>query len=186
MRGSLFVAIVVVGAIAGAQSASACYSIEALDLNLVKLADIVVVGRITNYRLVPFPVDPATKERRERFFGKMPPELRKQLGYPIQDYPYAIFDIAVDEVLFGNAEQKLNVTWRYGISREIEQMSQGQYLVALQNREAPPPSPDGSNFHPNILPDRPNVLQPRCRGGFVFRADSESANAVRAILENEP
>lgn len=77
--------------------------VQPLKQEDVRNADIVVVGRIANYRLVS-----------DGNFGK-----------------HARFDILIDEVLKGPAQSRLTVAWQRSTFGEPDTMAWGTYLIAL-------------------------------------------------------
>src|SRR4051794_38597180 len=91
-----------------ASPAEACMADAPLDLHDLTYADVVVIGRITGYRIV----SPRAAGRR----GHAP------LG-PISDY--ARFDVLVDEILKGAPTKRIRVSWDNSTFAEPARMPPG-------------------------------------------------------------
>src|SRR5687767_519913 len=103
------------------------------ELPDVRFADVVVVGRIANYRIV---LDQEIRGQRRQSLAKpnLSPYLRRL--YETQTSflsDYARFDILVDEVLVGRAGRRLTVTWNNSTFSEPASMAAGPFLIALRN-----------------------------------------------------
>ena len=93
----------------------------------VRLADVVVIGRISNYRIV-----------------------RNEPGLVSG---HARFDVQVDEVLVGRASGRLSVTWYNSTFAVPDQMPAGTYLIALRRPGSTiMPSPDPNALTPLQAP----------------------------------
>jgi hypothetical protein len=165
--------------------ALACRIPVPLELRDVQYADVVVVGRIANYRIVR---DEAAREQRRKLLASspdMPPELRKilagQQGF-LTDY--ARFDVIVDKVLSGKAPKTLSVTWDNSTFAEPEAMPPGPYVLALRHpgSRAPPPRGPSATFVPNREPGTLTVLQAPCAPAFIFETASGEAATLRKAL----
>ena len=168
-----------------AASASACLISVPTELSDVKYADIVVVGRIANYKIV---LDQKWREAdRKQFFasGKWlnPFEYFKQNDGYITDY--ARFDILVDQVLVGKATKKLTVTWDASTFAEPDKMPPGPYLIALRQpgSKTPPLRGPSATVFPSPEPHTPTVLHPPCAGAFIFDSNGAEAADIRLILQ---
>lgn len=167
------------------EPAFACRVAAPLDLNDVRYADVVVMGRIANYRIV---LDQQARQERKKMLARSPhmaPELRNSLQNQatfLSDY--ARFDVVVDRVLTGVAPKIVTVTWNNSTFAEPQAMSPGQYLVALRNPSSTSPPLRGpsatvlANREPGIL----TVLQAPCAPAFIFESASASAVGLRRIL----
>jgi hypothetical protein len=150
----------------------------------VRFADIVVVGRISNYRIVRDPE--IRRQRREQLADPdLPASLREifenQTSF-LSDY--ARFDILVDDVLAGKAGRKLTVTWDNSTFGEPDSMPGGQYLIALRepSSNAPPLRGPSATILPNREPGSLTVLQAPCSSPFIVESPSDNATAIRAFL----
>ena len=153
--------------------ALACMAEAPLDLDDVRYADAVVVGRIANYEMVldqqwrrehpDLVIDPAT----DRFMTD-----------------YARFDVIVDEVLLGDVARTITVTWDNSTFGEPESMLPGPYLIAFRNpRSAGPPLRGPSaTIVPNREPASLTILQAPCSVPFMFEQESDEAAGIRRIL----
>jgi hypothetical protein len=90
-----------------ATPAYACEMHEPLDINDIKNADVVAIGRIENYELVRF-----------------------------QRYPnaeYARFEVYIDKLIKGQPPRKVAVTWSNSTFGIPESRQSGPFLIALTN-----------------------------------------------------
>jgi hypothetical protein len=177
--------VVVLSALIAAQPAGACIMQRAMDLNDVRHADIVVVGRIANYEVV---ADQAARQRRKELLARSP-KLREMLrGHEGSRLfsDYARFDILVDEVLRGSAPGTLPVTWAYSTFPEPADIG-GTYLIALHDPHILPPIRGGTHtVLANPEPDRFTILNAPCAGMFMFESTAREAWSIRQILNAEP
>ena len=183
MRDYVFAALLNIGALIAASSASACPWLERLELNDVSYADVVVVGRVTNYTLV---LDPEARQRRQKLLtkttGKLHEILKNQSSF-MSDY--ARFDLVVEEVLHGTAPATLTVTWDNSSFGEPKTIAPGPYLIALRKADSPRPPMRGgaATILPTPDPASMTVLQAPCSGPFLFESPSDHADRVRQILK---
>lgn len=183
-RASWFAASAAGLVLAGAP-AQACAVMAELDPRDVGYANLVVVGRVSNYRMV---LDPVARRERKELLAKssdLSPAMRKMLAEQTEFVTdYARFDVTVDEALVGEPPKTLSVTWDNSTFDEPEAMPPGPFLIALRDpRAALPPlrGPSGTIFA-NREPTSPTVLQAPCAPAFMFDATSQEARAVRQIL----
>lgn len=153
--------------------APACTASAPLNLDDIRYADAVVVGRVANYEIV---LD--QQWRREH------PDL---VSDPATDRfltDYARFNIVIDEVLLGSVAQTITVTWDNSTFEEPESMAPGPYLIALRSpRSAEPPLRGPSaTIVPNLEPASLTVLQAPCSAPFMFEQESREAARIRGML----
>jgi hypothetical protein len=156
------------------------------NLEDVNYADVVVVGRISNYRIV----------RDEAFRRRMlaSPRLSAEMRRIYEDRrqrllpDHARFDILVDEVLVGRAPRRLSVTWDNSTFGEPDRMPAGSYLVALRRPASPIPPLRGpsATIMPNPDPNSLTLLQAPCSSAFIYEIGTEQARNVRRILDARP
>ncbi|MBV9883674.1 MAG: hypothetical protein JO276_11750 [Sphingomonadaceae bacterium] len=187
-----WIAALAVVAMSGATPARACMTEAPLDLHDIRYADVVVVGRITNYRIIPdleirrqnaLARDPAIRREMANLIGGEPPE-------PEDDTPgrfmsdYASFRVIVDEVLVGPAAATLEVTWDNSTFAEPESLPAGPFLIALRHAGSrlPPLRGPSATILPNPDPNALAVLQAPCSRPFMFESGSREARTVRRIL----
>lgn len=154
-------AVTILLAIAAANvPAHACILRAERNLDDVKFADLVVVGRVVNYKII----------RREESWPKLS--------------DFARFDIEVGEVLIGERRPKVSVTWDNSTFGEPENMPAGPFLIALRDPKSPIPPLRGPSPYigPNPDPAALTVLQAPRASPFIFEATSEEAKAVRKII----
>ncbi len=166
-------------------AAQGCIVYVPPTLEDVRLADLVVIGTIENYRIVR---DEAG--RRQRLAQpNLPSELRKLYQDPkgtiLSDY--ARFDIRIHDVLVGQAPDRVAVTWDNSTFAEPSKMKPGRYLIALRRPNSPSPplrGPSGT-IAPAGDPKALTVLQAPCSSAFIYAVGSEEAEAVQRILTSK-
>lgn len=163
-------------------SAHACRIFVSPKLEDVGYADVVVVGRIANYRIIR---DEAFRKRMLAS-PKLPADMRKMYQDPKQSLmsDYARFDIEVEEVIAGQAPAKLSVTWDNSTFGEPDRIAPGRYLMALRRSGSaiPPLRGPSATILPSPDPRALALLQAPCSSAFIYEAESEQARTVRAIL----
>jgi hypothetical protein len=164
-------------------AAEACRTEARVELADVRFADTVVVGTITNYRIVR---DEAFRKRMLAL-PTLPSGMRDLYSDPRQNLmpDHARFVIEVREVLFGKAPRRLTVTWDNSTFGEPATMSPGPYLIALRRPASPLPPLRGASatILPSPDPTIPTVLQAPCASPFLYPAGSEQARAIRRLLK---
>lgn len=161
-------------------SAPACVIVLPRKLEDVRQADVVVIGRISDYQFV----------RDEAFRKKMlsspnlSPGMRETYEHPsrVLGADYGQFEIEVDQVLAGRAPTKVFVMIRASTFPPPMQMEPGRYLVALHRPSPARPSGTGASS-PAHTPNTWVLLEQPCAGAFIFKADSPSARTIQAILQ---
>lgn len=175
-------AAAIASATVGPGMAHACIVPVRPTLEDVRFADVVVVGRVTNYRIVR---DEAFR-RRMLASRDLLASVRRRYEDPrvglMSDY--ARFDIQVQEVLVGRASRTLAVTWDNSTFGEPDTMAAGSYLVALRRpTSASPPlrGPSATIFRNS---DRLSltVLQAPCSSPFIYEVASPQARTLRRKL----
>jgi hypothetical protein len=173
---ALFIPLVV------SEPAYACRMPAALVLDDVKHADLVLVGRISNYTIV------RNNAERQRMLSlpNLSPEMQKLYRDPKQSllWDYARFDVQVDEVLVGKAPRRLSVTWDNSTFGEPSKLPSGPYLIALRDSDSriPPVRGPSATIEPARERGRLTVLQAPCAKAFIFESTSDNARAIRKIL----
>lgn len=160
----------------------ACMMPAERDLHDVKYADIVVVGRIVDYRIVRDPV----ARQRYRDMVASSPKWREIMPKEPRGFmtDYARFDIVVDEVLRGKAPDRLAATWDNSTFGEADDMGPDTFLIALRDPKSPMPPLRGpsATVAPNPAPATLTVLQAPCAAPFMFESSSKEAAELRQIL----
>lgn len=176
----------VVLAFAAGGPAHACRIRAPTVLDDVRHADVVLVGRISNYRIV------RDNEFRRRMLSSphLPADMRamyeSQTTTLLPDY--ARFDIQVDEVLAGRAPTRLSVTWDNSTFGEPAEMAAGPFLIALRrsNSGTPPLRGPSATIRPSPEPESLTLLQAPCAGAFIFESMSNEARTIRRTLAARP
>lgn len=166
-------------------SASACRMFVSPRLEDVSYADVVVVGRIANYRIIR---DEAFRKQMLAL-PNLSADMRKFYADPAKGLisDYARFDIQVEETLFGNASQKLPVTWDNSTFGEPDEIAPGRYLLALRRSSSasPPLRGPSATILPNPDPEALTLLQAPCSSAFLYEIQSNEARTIREILQKQ-
>ena len=164
----------------------ACRMYVQPNLEDVYYADVVVIGRVSNYRIVR---DEAFR-RRMLASPSLPADMRRLYEDPRQSLmtDHARFDIQVDDVLVGGAPARLSVTWDNSTFGEPDQMPDGPYLIALRRpgSATPPLRGPSATIMPSPDPDALTLLQAPCSSAFIYEIGSDEARTVRGILDARP
>ena len=142
--------------------AYACMTQAPLNPIHIEHADVVVTGRIANFRIVR----------------------HTAAGGNLYD-DHAQFDLVVDEVLRGSAGTTLSVEWHNSTFALPRSMEPGPFLIALRRAGSGP-----FRATPIITAERrPGswaVLQTPCAPPFIFDSTSAQADAIRKQLAERP
>lgn len=166
----------------GTAPAHGCMTDAALNLEDVRYADVVLVGRISNYRIIR-----DMEFRRNKLASpKLSAEERafySGAGGLMSDY--ARFVVNVDQVLRGKVPPSIVVTWDNSTFGEPDKMMPGPYLLALRRSSSrvPPLRGPSATVSPSREPSRLTVLQAPCSGAFIFGSESGEARVVRQMLK---
>ncbi len=185
MRRFCFIAAVAF-ALSVSGSAHACMMSEKIQLDDIKYADVILVGRISKYEIVP------NEEFRQRMLAnpKLSPEMREHYkagnGIPSD---YARLDLQVEEVLageprIGSLPNSLSVTWYNSTFAHPKTMTAGPFLIALRDASSPIPPLRGpsATIKSNREPGSLTILQAPCSDPFMFESSGREARAIRKIL----
>ncbi|MFA6118006.1 MAG: hypothetical protein WC729_28735 [Sphingomonas sp.] len=168
------------------EAAHACRVSVPLAPGDIKYADMVIVGRIENYKVIRDPVfrqkmldSPALSPEMRRFYEDKNANLLSD---------YARFDIVVDQVLVGKAPFRLSVTWDNSTFAEPKAMDAGPYLIALRKADSsmPPLRGPSATIIPSPEAGLLTVLQAPCSSPFILASTGDEARAVREVLSARP
>ncbi len=154
-------------------------------MNDIKLADVVVIGRIVDYQIV---LDPKARENNrksvEGIKNSKTSEPLSNVRRFISDY--AKFDVLVEEVVKGTATERMTATWDNSTFGEPESIPPGPYLIAFRYAQsaAPPLGGPSAIIMPTPIPEVPTVLQALCARAFIFKSDSTEAIEARGLLRD--
>jgi hypothetical protein len=147
------------------QQAQACIVAGGIHLGYVQLADVVVVGKIENYRKV---VTYQTNSRTNKSY----------------EIDYASFDIVIEETLRGNAGGRISVVWGNEGRLDPESLAEGSKLIALIAPASPGPDPS-EDVLPRVESDLMSVIEPLCHLPFLVDVPSRDERRVREILARD-
>ena len=151
----------------------------------VRYADVVVIGRIDDYRIIR---DEAFRKRMLAS-PNLSIDMRKVYEDPKQGLlpDYARFNVQVEQVLFGKAPVRLSVTWDNSTFGEPDRMGPGRYLIALRRpgTASPPLRGPSATIFPSPDPNALTLLQAPCSSAFIYDAESQEARTIQAILHVE-
>lgn len=164
-------------------SATACQFSSVLKAEQVNSADVVVIGRVTNYQVIRD--EKSRAERREylRTAKGLSRENRDLLSNQ-KDYitDYARFTLLVSEVLRGEVPKAITVTWDASTFSEPSTFPSDLRIVGLMK-----PDVDGGKSATNpIYRERSrfySVLQIPCSGAFIGSLNSAFGKEVRMAAE---
>lgn len=178
--------LVLAATIAAPSPAKACIDTVPPTLEDVSYADVVVIGRIENYRII----------RDNAFRAQMlsdpnlPPEDRAIYQDPELTLlgDYARFEIIVEDVLKGRASATLSVTWDNSTFGLPIKMARGRYLIALHQpgSTSPPLGGPSATIMPSPEPDGLMVLQAPCSSAFIYDVESDQARSIQKMLSGNP
>lgn len=152
MQTGVRLAVAAVVAMFVSQPALACRVTNELNLPDVKNADLVVVGRISEYEVI------------------------RDEGY------YARFTVRVEEVLIGDVIQTFTARWDNSTFALPDEMDQGPFVIALRApsplTSASATTPKILHHNSGLM----TVLQAPCSPAFIFEIPSDEAMITRDIL----
>ncbi|HEY0629553.1 MAG TPA: hypothetical protein VGD23_09500 [Sphingomicrobium sp.] len=174
------VALLLLTLIGYSTPALACRDEPELELSWLSRADLVIVGRVSNYRITPDFNDPVAARVRydllERALAANPEE-REAIRRNIRSASdYAHLDVQVEEVLVGTVPERLEVTWDTSWFRLPDRLEPGLYLIALQAPGKGAVSPARARSW--------TVLSPICEQSFLIPSGRKDAVAIRQQLES--
>lgn len=187
MRTYQYSVAVVLSAMLAVKPATACLEFADLELDDIKYASVVVIGKITDYEIVP---DRAARLERWLTLARfdLPWEYRKS-GLEQKHFmsDYARFKVIVDEVLVGKPPKIITTTWDNSTFGEPETMKAGPYLIGLREpgSKIPPLRGPTATILPSPEPNSMTVLQAPCAPAFILEASSAEAKTIRAMLSRQ-
>ena len=157
--------------------AQACMTMALFEPRDVNVADVVVVGTVSQYRLAW--TEAARKSHTNLLADPAVPEdMKARMRETKGDY--AKFEVHVQKVLKGTAPKVFTVTWQNSTFRLPKQLEQSRYLIAARRTETRLPplrGPSGVVF-PDPEPGVLAILQAPCSSAFILPLDGEQADGV--------
>jgi hypothetical protein len=189
MRSCLYAIVFSLSATLVAKPTNACMVREAINIEDIKYASVVVIGRITDYELVP---DQTVRQERNKKYleeylasPNLSPQDKKALaGRKATMSDYARFSVLVDEVLVGKPQKVLQVTWVNSTFGEPEKLEEGPFLIALREpgTKMPPLRGPSATIRPTPEPHLFTMLQAPCAPPFMLKAASAEKKNPRFIV----
>jgi hypothetical protein len=165
MNRRFLVAMAVGVSFCATQQALACLMAGGVHFEYLEFADVVVVGKIQNYRKVAtYQTNSKTNERYE--------------------IDHASFDIVIQETLRGNAGSRISVVWRNEGRLSPESLADGSKLIALIAPDSPGPDPS-EDVLPRVESDLMSVIEPICHRSFLVDVPSRDEQRVREIMASD-
>lgn len=157
-------------------STVACPIYIDLDLNRIRDADAIAVGRVINF-------DPEHPQEQSRLDRWLAPNRSERNATDTREWKAARVTFSVKEVISGDLPPTVIVDWPFDWNNGPPDQMSGNYLFAVQNKSAVNGYPEPTY----------GLLHQGCSGSFVFRRGSEEANTIREMyglwperLEAEP
>jgi hypothetical protein len=175
----------ILATILAAKPARACLMFSGLNLDDIKYASVVVIGKIVNYEIV---LDQKVRKERKEMLDRSTDKsseywrlMSEQKGF-LSDY--ARFRVVVYKVLVGKSPNIISVTWDNSTFGEPEQMKNGLYLIGLRDpgTKIPPLRGPSATILPSPDPKSLTVLQAPCAPPFIFESKSAEAKKVKEML----
>ena len=152
--------------------ALACAVYSPLKPEAVRGADVVVVGRLSNFRR-------EASARSRRAFEENRHQPRPAWLPPGRDQGPArdltSFDVAVEQVAKGRAPARIHVAWHMSNISPPERIRSGRYLIGLSH---PPPE---RRLNADFI-----VLGHVCSGAYIYPAGGRKAVAALRVLAGKP
>jgi hypothetical protein len=167
----IFYGMVSVLLVAAAKPASACFIAAQRNLDDIKYASVVVIGRIVDYKIV------RRDDELSRFWR------RQSAGQGVLS-DYARFRVLVEETLVGKPTKTILATWDNSTFSEPRKMGAGRFLIALRDpaSESPPLRAPSATVLPSPEPKSLIVLQAPCAPAFIIDATDPDVKTIRNIL----
>jgi hypothetical protein len=157
-------ALILLSALLAATPASACLGGYGLQFNNIRQSDVVVVGKLIDYRVVS----------------------------PRQDFPiadYAILTIQTERMLKGKRKRIIKFSWDNSTFNEPESMRLGTRVIVagVAPLGLQPPMREGASatVFPAPRRDIPRVLQAPCTAPFIFGHSAQFEDSLVRILRGE-
>jgi len=164
--------------------AHACQDLRGLQLDDVRYADLVLVGRVQNYRIVRDELERQAIRRlsKDPAHGDLfKRDLERVQRGDLMSGDYAKFDVLVHRQLSGKSPTVLTVTLNDPFKKfqDIAGRTYAFALLSLSSNSAPG-SRDLRLYLANREPDLPTVIIVPCSGTFMFEVASPDGQALIA------
>lgn len=188
MQNCLCAVVVALSVTLPAKPACACRMMAKPELDDIKFASAVVIGRIVDYEIV---LDWAARRRHWFYLIRSNSSWEDwKFGWGLLwgkaglMSDYARFKVSVDEVLVGQPPKVISVTWDNSTFPEPGNMKEGPYLIGLREpgSKIPPLRGSSATVLPSPEPKSLAVLQAPCAPAFILEATSAEAKTLREML----
>jgi hypothetical protein len=185
MRNCLCSMVIILATILAAKPANTCLAAGGLNLDDIKYASVVVIGRIVDYKIV---LDQKVRKERKEILDRSTDKsseywrMMSEQKHFLSDY--ARFKVVVDKVIVGKSPNVISVTWDNSTFGEPEQMKKGLYLIGLREpgSKSPPLRGPSATILPSPNPKSLTVLQAPCAPAFILESASAEAKAIKKML----
>jgi hypothetical protein len=185
MRNYLCFTVMILATILAAKPANTCLGASSLNLDDIKYARVVVIGRIVDYEIV---LDQKVRKERKEMLDRSADKsteywrMMSEQKHFLSDY--ARFRVVVDKVLVGKSPNIISVTWNNSTFGEPEKMQKGPYLIGLRESgsKSPPLRGPSATILPSPDPKLLTVLQAPCAPAFILESTSAEAKTIKKML----
>ncbi|GHC52038.1 hypothetical protein [Neogemmobacter tilapiae] len=168
MNSKFFAAVAVGLSLFATQQAQACLVAGGVRFQYIQFADVVVIGKIENYRkIMTVQTVVATTESLE-------------VERSVQN-EYVSFDILIQETLRGDAVGRISVVWKNDRRLDPASLAKGSKLIALIAPDSPGPDPS-EDVLPRVESELMSVIEPLCALPLILTVPSEDEQHVREML----
>jgi hypothetical protein len=187
MRNCLCSMVIILATILAAKPANTCLAAGGLNLDDIKYASVVVIGRIVDYKIV---LDQKVRKERKEMLDRSADKsseywrMMSEQKHFLSDY--ARFKVVVYKVLVGKSPSIISVTWDNSTFGEPEQMKKGLYLIGLRESgsKRPPLRGPSATILPTPDPKSLTVLQAPCASAFILESTSAEAKTIKKMLSD--
>ncbi len=152
--------------------ALACPAPRPLHPSDFTTAEVIVVGRVTNYEAV---IDPVATER-------IRPAFEGSVAEHYQWISYGKLDVEVEEVLKGEVPARPAIYWLPGTIGPANTLAPGRYILGLGTVDTLPTHYDNRPLPLALPPDALTVKEKACAGAFITPYSSEMGDKVGQLL----
>ncbi|KQV19709.1 hypothetical protein ASC97_28995 [Rhizobium sp. Root1203] len=173
------IAVTHMAVLVASSPAMACLVSKPLHPSDFTTAEIIIVGRVTNYEAV---ADPIATERTRRLLETSPSRRLRAKDY--KSISYGRLDLEIDDVLKGKLPAQFAIYWLPGTAGPSDTLAPGRYILGLGRVDTL------STHYENrllLLPlDALTIGEKACAGAFITQYSSELGKKVGELLKVHP